>query len=313
VPVYNGERDLPGCLASIRAALDALPGNERTSIEVIVCDNWSSDASFEIAGQAGLPCRYRVMRPERHEPNRTRNWRAGFAEASADWMMMLHADDLLGPRGFAALLRAVARPEAKRAAIITGRHRTFEQPDRPSGLHPRWTTTSLISGKTIGRTVLALHCPFVPFVLMRRAAYEAVGGLDERWELVQDWVLWMRLARVGDVLFVPEEIGWWRLHATSPKYREINAREHVALAAELPDHVGPLPREWHARARQVARARAAVQLEGVDADPSPWLGSDRLPPVATANAVLARTYRVVSALQLMLRATGVVRRVARQH
>ena len=311
--MYNGERDLLGCLASIRAALDALPAAERAAIEVIVCDNWSTDASFEIASHAGLPCRYRVMRPAQHEPNRTRNWRAGFAEASAEWMMMLHADDLLAQSGFDALLRAIDRPEARRAAIITGRHRTFEDPARPSGLHPRWTATSLMPGKAIGRTVLTLHCPFVPFVLMRRAAYQSVGGLDERWELVQDWALWMRLARVGDVLFVPEEIGWWRLHATSPKYREVNAREHVALAAELPELVGRLPKEWHARARQVALARAAVQLDGVDADPSAWLGRDRLPPVAKANAVLERTYRVVSALQLMLRATGVVRRVARQY
>src|SRR5262249_15239277 len=162
----------------------------------------------------------------------------------------------------AALLRAVARPEAGRAVMVTGRHRTFADPASPSDLRPRWTATSLMPGALVGRTVLALHCPFVPFVLMRRAAYEVVGGLDERWELVQDWALWMRLVTVGDVLVVPDEIGWWRLHGTSVAYRELNAREHVALADRLPELVGRLPRAWHARARRVALARAAVQLDG---------------------------------------------------
>ncbi|MDA0163869.1 glycosyltransferase [Solirubrobacter ginsenosidimutans] len=295
VPVFNGARDLGGCLESIRVALTRVP---RSRIEVIVCDNWSTDASREIAERAGLSCDYRIMRPAQHEPNRTRNWRAGLAQARADWMMMLHADDVLAPGGLAALLRAIERPEAERATLIGGRHRTFREPGEPDGgLHPYWPATSLLPGSLLVRSVLPLHCPFVPFLLMRRKAYEAVDGLDERWELVQDWELWMRLLGRGDVLFVPDEIGWWRVHPTSPRYREINAREHVELARR----VAP-------RALPVALARAAVHLDGLDAD-TPWLNGDRLPTVDAANASLRRTLRLVSARLYALRAVGVVRRV----
>src|SRR5262245_20143326 len=111
VPVYNAARDLAGCLDSIRTALGELKPAVRARIEVIVCENWSTDGSFEIAERAALPCDYRVMRPLQHEPNRTRNWRAGLAEARAGWMMMLHADDVMAPGGLAALLRATERPE----------------------------------------------------------------------------------------------------------------------------------------------------------------------------------------------------------
>jgi glycosyltransferase involved in cell wall biosynthesis len=302
VPVYNGARDLTGCLASVRAAVQALPPAERARVDVIVCDNWSTDGSLEIAERTDIPTGYRVMRPQQHEPNRTRNWAAGLAEASGDWMMMLHADDLLVPGGLAALLKAIERPEARRATMISGRHRTFSEPGVPLGSpRPFWPTASLVPGKLLVRSVLRLHCPFVPFQLMNRAAYEAIGGLDERWELVQDWELWMRMLNRGDVFFVPEEIGWWRIHPTSPRYREVNAREHVELARHL-------PRSWQPGAMPIALARAAVHLDGLEAE-TPWLNGDTLPAVDVANAALRRMQRVVSARLYVLRAVGAVRRV----
>lgn len=310
VPVYNGARDLTGCLASVRATVGALPAADRDRIEVIVCDNWSTDGSLEIAERATVAASYRVVRPEQHEPNRTRNWRAGLAAATGEWMMMLHADDVLAPTALPALLRAIARPEATRATLVGGRHRTFREPGRPDGrLHPYWPATTLLPGTALGRSVLRLHCPFVPFLLMRRSAYEAVGGLDERWELVQDWELWMRMGGIGDVLFVPDEIGWWRVHPTSPRYREVNAREHVELARHLPKPVGEVPEALLAQARDVALARAAVHLDGLDVDTTGWINGDRLPSVDAANASLRRMQRSVAARLYALRAVGVARRV----
>jgi len=320
IPVYNGVKDLHGCLTSVARAVEPLHPAEQRTIEVIVCDNWSDDGSHEVAEAFEMPVPYRVMRPERHEPNRTRNWRAGLAQTTADWMLMLHADDLMAPSGLVALLRAIKRPEAARATIIVGSHRTFDDPGAPGRTRPRWGPASLIPGGLLARGVLALHCPFVPFVLMRRSAYETVGGLDERWEIVQDWELWMRLSAIGDVLLVREEIGWWRVHPTSAKYRELNAREHVELSRVLAHRIPGLPAGPHARARRVALARAAIQLEDVDGDPSVWLGDGALPSVSAAREVLASMSRTVTVRMYALRALGVVRRlplrerdVARQH
>jgi glycosyltransferase involved in cell wall biosynthesis len=320
VPVFNGTQDLPGCLSSIATATGALAASERRSIEVIVCDNWSDDGSHQFALDFELPVSYRVMRPASHEPNRTRNWSAGLAAARGKWMLMLHADDLMAPHGLIVLLRAITRPEAAGATIISGRHRTFTDPRLPGRLQPRWAAASLVPGTLLTRTVLTLHCPFMPFVLMRRSAYEAVGGLDERWELVQDWDLWMRLSNAGDVFFVPQEIAWWRVHPTSPKYREINAREHVALSRRAPQRTRRSSPSWRVRPREVALAHAAIQLQGVEADSNTWLGGDALPTISTAREVLAHMHRTVSFRLFALRAVGVVRRIlplrrgaARQH
>ena len=134
VPVYNGERYLGACLESIADAVARLPTRRRTELEVIVCDNWSTDASHSTAQAVEFGCASRIVRPERHEENRTRNWRTGLAEACGEWSMMLHADDLMSAGALTALLHATESREGQRAALIVGRHRTFEDDARPSGL-----------------------------------------------------------------------------------------------------------------------------------------------------------------------------------
>lgn len=48
------------------------------------------------------------------------------------------------------------------------------------------------------RRQMLLRCPFChPSVVMRRSAFEAVGGYDESMPYAEDWELWMRLAQEG--------------------------------------------------------------------------------------------------------------------
>jgi cellulose synthase/poly-beta-1,6-N-acetylglucosamine synthase-like glycosyltransferase len=47
-------------------------------------------------------------------------------------------------------------------------------------------------------------------VLVRRAAVEAVGGFDERREVIEDYDLWLRLAARWPVAFVPEPVTVYR-------------------------------------------------------------------------------------------------------
>ncbi len=313
VPVYNGEKYLKECLDSIANAVLVVTPERRSELEVIICDNHSTDASWDIAAAARFACLNQIVRPGQHEDNRTRNWRAGLAAATGTWVMLLHADDLLAPGGLDALLEATDSPAAIGAALVVGRHRTFEVEGSPSELHPRWILPSIISGPRLASAVLPFHCPFVPFILMRSALYDEVGGLDDRWQLVQDWELWMRLVARGDVYFVPREIGWWRLHGSSPAYMRMNAREHVQLAAVVDQSVGAISANDMTTAQSVALARAAVHLRAAsgdadgDADGEPWLGGRHLPSPQEAEASLNRMGRRVAVTQAALRAAGLLR------
>ena len=57
IPVFNGERDIASCLASVGRSVERLSSHDRRLIEVIVCDNWSTDRTAELAAFAEFGCR----------------------------------------------------------------------------------------------------------------------------------------------------------------------------------------------------------------------------------------------------------------
>jgi glycosyltransferase involved in cell wall biosynthesis len=262
VPVYNGVATLEECLRSIADELVALSPAARAEFEVIVCDNHSTDGSPAIIAAYAAEHGFRVTSPPRHFENRTENWRFALNAATGTWMMMLHADDALVPGGLAQLRSAVGTGGAARASFVTARHQRFEftlaDRGRPRPTFPR---PSLLPGRQLAGWALPLLCPFVPFSLMRRAAYEAVGGLDNSLQLTQDWDLWFHLCGQGDVLYWPATVGAWRQHETSASYQRLNMREHLSLLARFDgqrDVEIPTLVRWLARRSMSARVRSVL-------------------------------------------------------
>ncbi len=315
VPVFNGEKYLDGCLDSIAAAVTNLSAADRDLVEVIVCDNRSTDRSREIADKRTLPCGYQVIGTPEHYENRTRNWHHGLSAARGEWIMMLHADDLMAPGGIAAILEAARRDASASAVMISGRHRTFsdEAGGGPSAPKPRWPLPALISGDALRARVLPYLCCFVPFTVMRRNAYEKIGGLDARYEMVQDWDLWIRLLALGDLYYYPKDVGLWRTHGYSERWQKLFAKEHLVLSSRVGEMVPPLSVQATESAldAQLAKARhwlpdVALELLVDDAEPSAGARvSDRPQPSgAHARQTLRRVERRVSANLYWLRFVG---------
>ncbi len=281
VPVYNGEAYIEGCLHSIQAALGRLDAQATAQIELIVCDNRSTDRTLTIAQTFEWACPNRIIQPPEFYDNRTLNWAHGLAAAQGTWMMMLHADDLMAADGLVAMGRA-CREQADNPAIvlIQSRHRTFTDPKIPNRLAPLWPFPALIDGPALDKAVLAFICPFVPFITMRRTAYHAVGGLDSQYELVQDWDLWLRLLRTGNLYYHPHEIGWWRLHKWSPKYTALNAKEHFEFASNLALINPDLPDRTRRFATRVQLAKIKNWLPDANLETVAAQTGKTLPPAA---------------------------------
>ncbi len=263
VPVYNGAQTLDECLRSIADELLSLPPLARPEVEVVVCDNHSTDGSAAIVATYAAKDGFRAISPPRHFENRTENWRFAVDAATGMWVMILHADDALVPGGLAHLRSAVRTDAAARAAFVTARHQRFESSLADRGRpRPDFPTAALLPGRQTARWALPLLCPFVPFSLMRRAAYEAVGGLDTALQLTQDWDLWFRLCQQGDVLYWPATVGAWRQHGTSAAYQQLNMREHLSLLARFEgqrDVRIPAPVRWLAQRSMNARVRSVLR------------------------------------------------------
>jgi cellulose synthase/poly-beta-1,6-N-acetylglucosamine synthase-like glycosyltransferase len=199
IPAYNAARFLPEALASVLA--EATP-----DVEVLVVDDGSTDDTQELL--ARYAPRVRSLRVANGGPGRARN--AGLAGTRGPLVAFLDADDrwLEGSRA-----RRRARLEADPgAALVHGPVRYVDAAGEPMAFDPLaykayrrqrragWVLRSLFWSNVIQTST----------VLVRRAAVEAVGGFDERREVIEDYDLWLRLAARWPVAFVPEPVTVYR-------------------------------------------------------------------------------------------------------
>lgn len=175
VPCYNGGRFLDGLWASLAA-------QTFRDFEVIIVDDGSSDP--ETARRlAAFGAEARVVRQDNRGLPGARN--RGFAEARAPLVLPLDCDDALEPSFLARATAALAAaPEASFAfshlrlagslsGVLPRRYDRFDQ----------------------------LFLNQLPYgLLIRKAAWEAVGGYDEAMrEGYEDWEFNLRLTKAGAV------------------------------------------------------------------------------------------------------------------
>lgn len=118
IPVRNGMPFLPRALESALAV-------DVDDLEVVVCENFSTDGTAEWLRTVDDP-RVRVL--EAAEPRSAQeNWTAACAAASGTWVKLLCADDFLLPGGAERQL-AAARQEPG-IAMVASRRRVVDERD----------------------------------------------------------------------------------------------------------------------------------------------------------------------------------------
>jgi glycosyltransferase involved in cell wall biosynthesis len=101
VPAFNEEQLLPQSLACINDASAAFAG-AGWDVELIVCDNNSTDRTSAVAAAAGA----RVVFEPFNQISRARN--AGAAAATGDWLLFVDADSFPTRELFADVVNAIA-------------------------------------------------------------------------------------------------------------------------------------------------------------------------------------------------------------
>ena len=224
VPSFNQGRFLDAALQSLLA--------QEVPVEIFVADAGSKDETLEVI--------------RRFEP-RLLGWRshadAGQAQAineaiargSAPYVAWLNSDDWLLPGGLRLLLDGLERhPEAPMAYGRVWNHveRTGE---RRRNLEVRPFSERLMAQFNIVSQ---------PATLIRRTAWEAVGGVDESLHMAMDYDLWWKLfKRFGPPLFVDAEVAVNRRHAgtKTSSQRRLHYREAMAVVRK---HHGRVPLKW---------------------------------------------------------------------
>ncbi len=189
IPMLNEAAALPRLLRHL-AVLDPVPA------QILALDGGSTDGSVAIARAGGLRVVEHPVRGRAAQINR------GVQEASAPFVLVLHADTLLPDDAVAVVRKVLADPRTALAGftpLLSG----FDGVRWGTSLHnvlKTWYAPLLFRPGLFlrgGRLLFGDHAMF-----FRRADFLAVGGCDPALMVMEDADLCIRLARLGRVRLV---------------------------------------------------------------------------------------------------------------
>jgi glycosyltransferase involved in cell wall biosynthesis len=221
-PTLNAERYLPETIASVSA-------QQYPHLEHIVVDAGSTDATEAIVRASSA--RFIAAPGIRQAAAVNR----GVRESDADVVMVLNADDVLYGGGVAALVDALSATPSAAAAYGEAVHidaagaRIAPYPTKP--FDPR----------TLIEECYICH----PASAVRRAAFDAVGGLDEHLDVVLDYDFWIRLSRHGTFVRTAKLIAGSRMHQANKTLSRRGDLYREAFRV-LRRHYGYVPYGWTA-------------------------------------------------------------------
>jgi glycosyltransferase involved in cell wall biosynthesis len=176
------------------------------ALEVVVVDDGSGDGTALIVEGFGDE-RVRLVRHEKPRGvSAARN--RGIAEARGEWISFLDDDDLWAPDKVALQLGAVQQTGQLWAysghVNITSDHRVVggAPPCTPEKVQDSLRRTNLIPGG--GSNVLA-----------QTDLVRSLGGFDETLGILEDWDMWIRLAREGRPAWVRRPLVAYRIHSAN--------------------------------------------------------------------------------------------------
>jgi len=261
IPAYQAEDKLEAAVRSVQAQTLA-------AVELLVVDDGSQDRTTEVARQLGARC----IRQENAGPGAARN--AGVRATTAPFVAFLDADDWFAPEKLARQLdllrdsRSVAcctDAWVVRGPTVTGRKNAALK------VPPTLTLDRLL----IGNPVVCSS------VMVRREAFDAVGGFDENRALIatEDYDLWLRLADAMPLVYLDEPLTFYAVHedSLSDNRRFMEGvdliMEKVSARSATDPHLARLIR---ARRGQMREARAWDSLSaGRRAEARAWLREAR--------------------------------------
>lgn len=246
IPAHNAARTLD-------ATLDSVCAQSHRALEIIVVDDGSTDTTAAIAqDRAARDPRVRVLRTPNRGVAAARN--AGIRASAGAFVAPVDADDLWHPDKIAHQLAAMLAGGDAIGFVYTP-YRVIDAEDRVLA-----SRADIVEGATFLRLLLLNFVGNGSALLIRRAAFDAVGGYDSRLrnEGVQgceDYLLQLLIARHWKVACVPQYLTGYRRTAgnmSSDDWRMLRSKLRMfeIVTQRVPD----------APPRLVNAAIAAAQL-----------------------------------------------------
>jgi glycosyltransferase involved in cell wall biosynthesis len=252
VPAYNAE-------VWLRDALDSAVAQTYAAHEIIVVDDGSKDRTEEIVRSFGGNVRY--IKQANQGVSTARN--TAIREATGDWIAFLDSDDLFVSE---KLKRMVSVIEANPELMVVYSAFEYLYPDGTKQLIPVFPAREIWPG-------LRYRTPILPSAAMvRRSAFNEVGGFDKQYHYGEDWELWLRLVRrYGAKAFqdIPESLTlyrYWENNVTKNFKKTAAASLHMLDKVLLTDLSGVKREIWRRRIEARIYYQIAISYRGLQSE-----------------------------------------------
>jgi glycosyltransferase involved in cell wall biosynthesis len=223
VPSFNQGQFLNDALTSIF--------QQKIPIEVYVMDGGSTDNSIEIIHKWA----HKLAGWRSHSDNgQAAAINEGVLLGNAPYVCWLNSDDWFLSDSLIKLLKKLeAHPQAP---AVYGRSWNFSQKNGKQS--PVWV-------EPFNEQRLALRCIISqPATLIRRSAWQAVAGLDDKLHMAMDYDLWWNLyKKIGPLIFLDEYIAVNRDHENT-KTKTQRHRHYKEAIMVVRKYYGRVPIKW---------------------------------------------------------------------
>jgi glycosyltransferase involved in cell wall biosynthesis len=207
----------------LAAALDSVRAQSRPDWQLYIADDGSTDGSSEIARDyAARDSRIHCIE-SRGGISAAVNAALSHLPAEACWISFLGSDDVWQPHTLECLIEAACLHEGTVGAHGLGSYidasgepihqgeleRVGSERSRVyNGAKVSWP----VEKPTTFANLMCGNCVPAGSILVRRDIFERAGSLDEQLQLCEDWDMLLRVARYGDIAFVPRVVMSYRRH-----------------------------------------------------------------------------------------------------
>jgi len=205
--------------------LDSMVAQDYPNIEYLVLDDGSTDSTPEVLR------RYDGRVQWERQPNmgQSRTLNKGWARSRGEYIGYLSSDDLLLPNAVSTLVKAL---EENPQVVVA--YCDFDLIDN--------------EGKRVGlaqspefdhdRMLEQLICPPGPGALFRRSVFEKVGGWNEQLRKIPDFEFWLRAARLGPFMRIPQVLAQYRVHEESASIRPVPVERSMEIVDTMKAYWG---------------------------------------------------------------------------
>ncbi len=203
IPTYNALKFLPQTIASVM-------GQTFQDFELLLIDDGSSDGTADWVAQYNQDVennpqsqghKIRFFQQHRGGVSTARN--LGIQNAQGEFVAFLDADDLWVPTKLGQQVHYLN--QHPRVGLVHGAIALMNEAGTLTG--------RVLSSKPVASSLTRLltqNAVACQTVMVRRSCFEQTGGFDAQADTVEDWDLWMRVARFYPIVGLPDVLAHYR-------------------------------------------------------------------------------------------------------